>query len=163
MTNARLNGKRHTVDFLFSLSLLGVLAVTALLATLFGADIYENIIKHSESSYETGTSLAYVREKIRQNDTCEGITVTRREGQDVLAINSCVEGHSFLTCIYFQDGSLKELYQLAGESLPLSSGQTILSVSDFKMEQLSDTLFHFTAVDKGGESSELYVTVNSWQ
>lgn len=160
MTNASMTGKRHTVDFLFTLSLLGVLAVTGLLVTVFGAHIYENMINQSENSYETDTSLAYVREKIRQNDTREGIEVTQREGQDVLAIKSSAEGYSFLTYIYFQDGSLKELYQLAGKNLPLSSGQTILSVSDFKMEQLSDTLFHFTAVDGDGKSSTLFVTVN---
>lgn len=161
MTKFNRSGRQHTVDFLFTLSLLGVFAITAVLVTLFGANTYEKIVKQSRCTYETTNSLSYVREKIRQNDTSAGISVIQLEDNDVLEIQSTANGLSFVTYIYFLDGELKELYQPQGDPLPLSSGQSILALHGFSMEQLTDSLFLFTAFDENGHSDEIVVNVNS--
>lgn len=160
MTRSHRRSQQHTVDFLFTLSLLGVFAVTAVLVTLFGANTYERIVESSRCSYETSNSLSYVREKIRQGDTSAGISIIRLENNDVLEIQSTVNDASFVTYIYFSDGELKELYQPLGEPLPLASGQSILTLHGFTMEQLSDSLFRFTAFDENGDSDEIIVNMN---
>lgn len=152
---------RHTVDFLFVLSLLGFFALSALLVMLFGANTYENLVAQSEGLYETGTSLSYIREKIHANGSAQDISIAQREGTDVLVLSDSVGERRVHTWIYFLDGTLYELYQPADDQLPLSSGQEILQLEDFTMEQLSDTLFYFTAVGSNHKGSSLYVTVNT--
>lgn len=161
MTNFNRRGQQHTVDFLFTLSLLGVFAITSVLVTLFGANTYERIVRKSRCTYETSSSLSYVREKMRQNDTSAGISIIRLEGTDVLEIQSTIDELSFVTYIYFLDGELKELYQPQGDPFPLSTGQRILSLHGFSMEQLTDSLFRFTAFDENGQSDEIVVRINS--
>lgn len=157
------SSRQHTVDSLFTLSLLGVFAISALLVTVFGANTYEKIVAKSSYLYESGTSLSYIREKIRQNDTAGGVFITQVEGTDVLCLKSSVADRSYLTYIYFLDGSLRELYQQEGYDLPLSAGQQILSVHDLSMEQLSDSLLHFCVTDESGAESEITLQVNSVQ
>lgn len=156
----RLYHGQHTADFLFILSLLGVFALSALLVMLFGAGIYEKLVQQSQSMYETGTALSYVREKIHSCDSGQGISIVSKDGTDVLVLTDQVNGRMLHTCIYFLDGALLELNEPAGESLPLTAGQEILTLTDFSMQQLSDTLFHFTAVGSDRQSDEIYVTLH---
>ncbi len=153
--------RQHTVDSLFTLSLLGVFAISALLVTVFGANTYEKIVSASRKTYESTTALSYVREKIRQNDAAGCISVERLEDTDVLSLKSSVNGRSYITYVYYQDGMLRELYQQEGYDLPLSAGQGILKVHGLSMEQVSDSLLRFTAIDEDGSESEITVALNS--
>ena len=153
--------RQHTVDSLFTLSLLGVFAISALLVTVFGANTYEKIVSASRKTYESTTALSYVREKIRQNDAAGCISVERLEDTDVLSLKSSVNGRSYITYVYYQDGMLRELYQQEGYDLPLSAGQGILKVHGLSMEQVSDSLLRFTAIDEDGSESEITVAINS--
>ncbi len=155
------SNRQHTVDSLFTLSLLGVFAISALLVTVFGANTYEKIVSLSRRTYETSTTLSYIREKIRQNDTAGGVSITEIEDTDVLTLRSAVNGKSYITCIYYQDGMLRELYRQEEYDIPLSAGQGILEVHGLSMEQLSDTLYRFTAMDEDGEEAQITVAVNS--
>ena len=157
------SGRQHTVDSLFTLSLLGVFAITALLITVFGAGTYEKIVSRSGNLYETGASLSYIREKIRQNDTAGSVCIARIQDTDVLQLKSSVNDRSYVTYLYYQDGALKELYEQEGADLSLSAGQRILTVHDLTMRQLSDSLFFFTATDESGSRSEITLRVNSAQ
>ena len=160
MSNSHTN-RQHTVDSLFTLSLLGVFAISALLITVFGANTYEKIVSDSRKTYECATALSYIREKIRQNDSANCISVATVENTDVLSLKSRVNDKSYTTYVYYQDGALRELYQQEGYDLPLSVGQSILKVHGLSMEQLSDTLFRFTATDEDGSESEITVAINS--
>lgn len=153
--------RQHTVDSLFTLSLLGVFAISALLVTVFGANTYEKIVSASRKTYESTTALSYVREKIRQNDAADCISVERLEDTDVLSLKSSVNGRSYITYVYYQDGMLRELYQQEGYDLPLSAGQGILKLHGLSMEQVSDSLLRFTAIDEDGSKSEITVALNS--
>ena len=153
--------RQHTVDSLFTLSLLGVFAISALLVTVFGANTYEKIVSASRKTNESTTALSYVREKIRQNDAAGCISVERLEDTDVLSLKSSVNGRSYITYVYYQDGMLRELYQQEGYDLPLSAGQGILKVHGLSMEQVSDSLLRFTAIDEDGSESEITVALNS--
>ena len=157
------SSRQHTVDSLFTLSLLGVFAISALLVTVFGANTYEKIVAKSSSIYEAGTSLSYIREKIRQNDTADSVSILQIEDTDVLCLKSNVNDRSYVTYIYWQDGALKELYQQEGYDLPLSAGQQILSVDGLEMKQLSDSLLYVAVTDKSGARSELTLQLNSVQ
>lgn len=155
------SARQHTVDSLFTLSLLGVFAVSALLVTVFGANTYEKIVSLSRRTYESSTALSYLREKIRQNDASDCVSLGEIEDTDVLILKSAVNGQDYLTYVYYQDGMLRELYQQEGYDLPLSAGQGILELHGLSMEQLSDHLYHFTVTDGDGTESEITVAVNS--
>ena len=55
-------------DFLFTLLLFLLFAVSALGLILTGAGVYERTVNSMEDNFEERTALSYVAEKLRQND-----------------------------------------------------------------------------------------------
>ncbi|MBQ7841074.1 MAG: DUF4860 domain-containing protein [Lachnospiraceae bacterium] len=153
--------KKHSADFPFILTLLGVFTISALLVTLFGANIYRHIVSESQTGYEKSASLSYMREKLRQNDRAGAISLIEVDGTDVLSIEADFPDNSFVTWIYFQDGALKELFCKKDNPISLSAGQALLTLSDFSMAQLSDSSFLFCATAKDGSFQELTVTLHT--
>ena len=146
--------------FLFLLSLFGAFCICALSVTLLGARIYQKQAESSQISYELNTPLSYVREKLRQNDRTGCIDLIEVEQTPVLSVKSGADS-DFATWIYYQDGSLWELFFESQNPLPLSAGQRLLSVTDFYMEKKSDSQYFFRAYGADGSSLELTVTLSS--
>ena len=67
------NERRHMVDVLFVLTLFCVFALCSILLIAVGAKVYQNTINSMETHFTSTTSLSYITEKIRQNDTSSGI------------------------------------------------------------------------------------------
>ena len=63
----------HAIDFLFTITLLAFFAISALLAVVIGARVYERITENMSINYDSRTSIAYVTEKIRQHDAAGGV------------------------------------------------------------------------------------------
>ena len=59
---------QHTIDFLFPIALLFVFTASSLLVLLLASNIYQHIVRDSQSSFEQGTTLTYITNKLRQND-----------------------------------------------------------------------------------------------
>lgn len=155
---------KHTIDFLFPISLLFVFSATALIVLLFAANIYQNTVRDSENRFEQETSLSYVTNKIRQYDT-EGlhhIYLDTFDGCDALTIKQDYEDTSYVTYIYKSGDSLKELFLQEGTTASAASGTTIMKVEDFQMEELHPGLFKFTCQSTDGSQDSVIVGVNSY-
>ncbi len=78
---------------------------------------------------------------------------------DALAIQQTVGDGSYTTYIYLYEKELKELFIKDGVQARASAGKTILSISNFSMEELKNGLFSFTCTDENGESASTIVAV----
>lgn len=64
--------KNHVIDLLFPIAVLFVFAISSFLVLVLSAHIYSSQTQKMNTGYTVHTSLAYVAEKIRQNDSDGG-------------------------------------------------------------------------------------------
>lgn len=152
---------KHVIDMVFPIAVFFVFAASALAVLTLSARFYRSQTTEAEYRYTERTSLAYVSEKIRQNDQNGGISIQTVEDQECLAIKSIEDGISYTTYIYVQDGMLKELFIRDDADLHLKDGTEIMEVGDFTMEEIDTNLFRFTSMDKDGKTSVLTASERS--
>ena len=152
---------RHVIDFIFPLAVFFVFAASSFAVLVLSANIYNTQTKESNSNYVARTSLAYVNEKIHQNDEGGGISIQSVDGRDCLALAGNSDGIAYTTYIYEYDGSLKELFIRDGVSASLKSGKDIMELESFQMEEIEEGLFRFVFTDKDGRKSSSLVAERS--
>lgn len=100
-----LTKRSHSLQQLLPLCLVAAFLLTAVLAVLFGASVYRDILDRSDRITES-TALTYITEKVRQSP---GELRLDRIG-DCPAMVLRLEGdRTYDTYIYCYDGSLREL------------------------------------------------------
>ena len=162
--------KRFIVDVLFVLALFGVFTISALMLVTIGAEVYRHTVDDMRHNYETRTSVAYITEKIHQNDTLinnngswEGsVNISTLASEPALVLKQIINGEMYSTYLYLHDGYLKELFMKSGTYLgedTLSAGQEIMELSEFNMEQISDNLLSIKIVSSQGDIHTIYTSV----
>ncbi|MCI8639126.1 MAG: DUF4860 domain-containing protein [Coprococcus sp.] len=155
--------QKHVIDFIFPIAVFFVFAASSLAVLILAANIYRSQTEEAGENYVARTSLSYVNEKIRQNDFDGGISIRTKEGQDCLALSSVNDGVTYTTYIYEYEGMLMELFVRDDVEVTLRDGKNIMEVQDFFMEETSDGLFRFTAVDFKGNETTLIASERSTQ
>ncbi len=153
--------KTYMVDFIFTLSLFGVFAVSALLVLVIGANVYRSTVNTQEANAMKRTAIAYIAEKIRQNDTSGSISAGEVEGCPALILKSEYGKESYSTYIYTYNGSLRELFMKSSAVPALIAGQEIAEISGFSVDSVSDHLYRTSVTDKNGQSLSLYINTKS--
>ena len=149
------------VDFIFTLSLFGVFAISTLLVVVIGANVYRSTVSTQEANAVKRTSLAYVTEKIRQNDESGSISIGEIEGVPALILKSAYGDQHYCTYIYVYQGNLRELFVKSTTAPTLIAGQIITEVTDFSIEQVSDTLYLVSSSDQNQEAMSMYIHTRS--
>ena len=152
--------KRHTADSLFSLLLLLIFSIFTLLLAGTGAMVYKNSAAKLDENYTSRTAVAYVSEKLRQNDRAGAVSFTEVEGCSALALQEDVEGESFVTYIYFYDGALRELFMRASSQPSAALGTAIVKLADFAVTQ-EDAMMRVTAISPDGNENSILLHVDS--
>lgn len=153
--------RKHSIDFLFPIALLFVFAASALTVILLAANTYRAVTENASRHYEAGSSLAYISEKIYQNDSEGCVFLGTFDGEKALILRQVYEGADYYTYIYVHDGNLMELFVKDGVNAPASSGRIIMPDEFLTMEQLKDDLFAFTCTDKKGHKASTVVSIRS--
>ena len=121
---------RHIVDTLFVLTLFAVFSICSMLLIAFGANIYQKTINNYEEHFNISTSVAYINEKIRQNDDSGAIELSSFGSSDAFRITSYYNDVKYYTYIYMDDGYLKELYAKSESKLSPKAGKKLLKLCD---------------------------------
>ena len=153
----------HSMDFLFSIALFFVFAATTLVVLLLSANVYEQIVHRSANSFEQNTALAYLTEKIHQNDheAASSIKLTQFDGCEALAISQTFNNTMYTTYIYEFEGHLKELFIQNGVQANAQAGTTILTLHHLDMKAIDDNLLQFTCYCEDGSSDSIIIGLNS--
>ena len=143
--------QNHMIDFLFPVALFFVFAVSAMTVILLATGIYRSTTEHSSLNYTARTSLAYICEKMHQNDV---------DG-DALILRQTHREDSYQTYIYVYENELKELFVKDGVDVPAKSGKTILAVDDFSMETVREGVYRFACTDTDGNQDSMIIGIRS--
>lgn len=155
--------QKHMIDLIFPISLFFVFAASSLAVLLLAANIYGSSTNRIQANDQNRTSLSYISQKIRQNDTSGTISIKNVEGTDCLVLKAEYDHINYITYIYKYEGDLKELFFKEGIDVSLSSGRTIMKISALSMEQTDDHLFRFTSTNKDGKKDSLIISERSSQ
>lgn len=151
----------HMVDFLFPVALLFVFAVSSLAVILMATEVYRSTTENSSLNYTARTSMAYISEKIHQNDIGGEVSVVDHNGCDALVLQQDLNGTTYKTYIYMYENELKELFARDGLEFPAEMGKTILAVEDFSIHEIKDGVFRFSCTDTDGQEASTIVAIRT--
>ena len=114
---------------------------------LLATGIYKSTTHASSLSNTSATALAYITEKIHQNDRNGCIDLGIWDNCPALVITHDGELTGYATYIYFYEGQLKELFINNQISADATAGSTILRLSDMQLTEVSDNLLQISVTD----------------
>ena len=147
----RRNEKKHVIDFLFPLAVFFVLAASSVAIVVLASGFYSRQVKASSDSYSGRTALAYVTEKVHQNDENGAIADGTFDGENALVIWQHYGEKEYVTYLYAYDGYLRELFIQDGTEAKASDGRKILETKDFGAKEISDGIFHLYCENEDGK------------
>ena len=159
--NKEKSGK-HIIDGVFVICLLLMFLISALTVIAIGANIYKKNVEKTGENYSQRVSYAYVTEKVRQADQKGLVVVEERFGKNALVMQQEIGGVLYDTIIYDYEGYLCELFARndLGTLYP-QSGQKILEINSFDVEEVTDGLLSATITDDAGNEESIFIAVKS--
>ena len=148
--------RSNKMNALFTGLLFLVFVLCALFTVLIGSRVYENITVRSNRNFTGNTALSYIANKVRQGDREGMVEVREIDGVPVLVLGQDLNDTRYETWIYYQDGSVKELFSNPESGLGLKDGLDILECSGLDVS-LSDRLLTIRTLGEGGGSLRLYL------
>lgn len=147
--------RRHPIDNLFTIALLGLFLIFLLMMLLFSAQAYRTAVAGTQVNNNLYTASAYITAKFRQHDSSETISIDTLDGSPALCMTDTVNDTPYVTYIYLKDQHLKELFTAAGNTPSAQMGTDIASLNDFQIEQESGDFYRITLEDSDGNRSSL--------
>ena len=144
--NRKTDKKGNAVSVLFTMLLFLVFVLCALFTVLIGSRVYENINVRSDANYTGNTALSYIANKVRQGDRAGMVNVADVDGIQVLEMKQEIGDSEYVTWIYWDDGSIRELFTDTSSGLGLADG--------LKFSK-DGRLLRIETVGEGGGSLEL--------
>nr|WP_051527049.1 DUF4860 domain-containing protein [[Eubacterium] cellulosolvens] len=162
-SHLQMNPGRFSIVTVFPIILFCFFAFTGISVVMYGARVYETTIHKSTLDYSARTAIAYMTEKIRQNDTCGSVELGNFENCKALVLTprEALDDTSVRTYIYFYEDNLCELTTTDPSSVHPAAGTHILPLKDVSLDFLSDDLLHFKCVDNWGNEAETCIALLS--
>lgn len=149
------HSRRHPIDSLFMIVLLGLFMVFLLMMLLFSAQAYRSAVSGNQTNNNLYTASAYITAKFRQHDNIKDISVETLEDSPALCLKDTINGQSYITYIYLKDQHLKELFTAADNTPVTQMGTDIASLNAFQISQEDNNFYRITLEDQQGCQSYL--------
>lgn len=153
--------KYHMVDLLFTIALFCVFAVSSLSVILIGANVYRSVTSRASDTYSTRTVLSYIAQKFQSMDNGCPAELLNLDGLDTLALYQEYNGELFVTYIYEDGESLRELFTRADAAFDPGAGSTIMKAAGFRIEEVKDGIFYLQVESPGGEQAGVFLRPKS--
>lgn len=150
--------KGQAVNVLFTMLLFLVFVLCALFTVLIGGKVYENISARMEENYTGSTALNYVANKMRQGDMEGAVSVVDINGTSVLQLKQQFGEETYVTQIYYLNGSIRELFTDLQSGLSLEDGLEIMDSEGITFSQSGSRI---TAETAGEGGSRLVLSLRS--
>lgn len=155
------NDKGHSIDTLFAILLFSILTLCALSIIVLGGKVYQNIAKNMDENFTSRTALSYISNKVKQHDKTDSVLVESRQGEEALILKEDIDGTIYETWIYYDNGSIKEIFTEEGTDIPLDTGTVILNAQDIHFKLTGSNLLHTEVISKDGGSMKLLLNLRS--
>ena len=155
------NQKSWMINFISIIVILGIFAISCLILINIGIKVYQKVVLANDHNFELRTSLSYVATKLRQTDTIGYPYIEKKDGVDVLFLGEEIDGNIYETLIYYQDGSLYEIFQEKASEYELDYGQETMDIADFSFDITSRGMILLTAKNSAGDEETLMVSIRT--
>ena len=105
-----------------------VFAVCILLVLMAGTKGYGRLVSRGEETFEKGTVARYLTMRVRQ---AERVELEEFGGCEALAFYERIDGETYVTYVYCDEGFLRELFCDKNATLSANSGEKILPAEEF--------------------------------
>ena len=122
--------QKHSIEVVFTMVTFLMYAMALLMFVSLGATVDRSVTHQMELPQTQTTAGNYLREKVRQNDRTEAVSIGRREGEPSLEIRQNIGEKEYVTYIFAEGGSLKELLVSAKKDAKASDGAVLLSMEE---------------------------------
>ncbi|MBQ8151725.1 MAG: DUF4860 domain-containing protein [Firmicutes bacterium] len=150
-----MNQKKHYVDIIFIIVLVGLFALSSVMLALLGVNVYRTS-STGTNGQNLDTASLYFAQKVRQ---CEDKSLVHVEtlADDIpaLVMDSTKGGKELETWFYVYDDTLKEVTVLKGNNVAPEYGQEIMSMKTVDYEIVSGDLLQVNMVGTDGSSSTI--------
>lgn len=150
----------HSVDTLFGLLLFCLFAVLLLTTLMYGVNAYRGITKSMQSQFDQRTALSYLAAKVRHYDAVNSVSVEPFGGETALCLREKIDGETYCTWIYRQNGTMMELFAAEESELTPESGQEILKTGELNF-RMDDTQLVISCAGEASAPSELRLFLRS--
>lgn len=150
--------KKHHVDILFIIVLIGLFAVSAVGLALLGVNVYKTT---SDSSTDNlNTASLYFAQKVRQCDDKTQVRTANLAGeQPALVIAQNAGGNSVETWLYVYSGSLREVTVPAGSEVDPSFGQDVMALKAADFNLVASNLLQVTITTEEGDTDTINLSL----
>lgn len=152
--------KKEKISGLLVLVLFAVFSVCVLSVLLMGAEVVQRITQRDQASYDRRTAAQFIATKVRQADAADMIFVgdffqenAQTQG-DTLFLTSVLEGETYCTRIYCQDGYIRELFSEAGGGFLPEDGEKIMKLGDLHF-LLEDSMLYADLTYEDGQTQRI--------
>lgn len=150
--------QQHSIDILFLLVIFLLFAFSGAVLLVLATHFYQSTVARSEENSSARVASAYVREVLHQNDLAEGSTISEFDGTSCLRIP---QEEDYVLYLYYYDGELKELYTKEDAVVSAQSGQKILELQSFSIEEIMPGVFEMECEDSLGNYERVIISQKS--
>lgn len=164
MSKRRPQGQTHMISEFFTFVLFAMFLLLSLLIVVIGADGYRKVVDTGESVGAVRTSMGYVAGKVRSNTGAENVELRQYGDLQTLVLTDVIDGITYETVIYFQDGALYETQINADEmSFDPEYGTRLTEIQSFAMSMPEDGMLRLDAQAADGRAQTLHLVLPKTQ
>ena len=124
--------KKHSVNMMFTVLLLGIFALTAIFVAVMGARVYANSADKMHANFDTRTSLVYLSEKIRTSQSDNFSVKSLDDGTTALVLQEVVGETIYESWIFVTNDRLCEITVTQGDKVLPGIAQQIMDLKSFE-------------------------------
>ena len=141
------------IDTIFILIIFCVFAISVLMALMFSAGVYKNVIEMTNDGFTDNSILSYIWTKVKNSDEAGRIYVGEFEGLPTLYFEEEFGGIKYRTAVYQYDGWVCELFCEADLDFHPDNGAQIIKLDNLTFSELEEGLIK---VSSGGRNLLLF-------
>ena len=136
-------GGSHAISGIFIFLLVGLFAISAILLTVMGIQVYRGVADAGAQSVRSQTLVSYLCNKLHAYDRAGGVVVGEHGGLPTLALREQVEGDVYTTLIYAYEGTVREQLLGEGDAFDPEQGEPIAEARELRFERSDGLLTLF--------------------
>ena len=148
--------KKHYVNILFTIMLLGIFTLSAVFVAVLGAKVYANSADKMHANFDTRTSIVYLSEKIR---TCPGdnYSINEIDGKTALVLSEEIGGKVYESWVFVSGDKLCEAMVSKGDKVLPGAAQHIMPLRSLNAV-LKNGGIEITVVTVAGDASTTFIS-----
>lgn len=153
-----LQRRDHKIETGFIVLLFALFFTAVVAALLLAISFYRKIVILGNENDKMRGTTAYIREIIHQNDSYDGISISKYYGLPCIRI---VQEEGYLMYLYVEGGQLRQLYLKESAQVDVKDGQGILDLNAIKFKEISPDLLKIECTDALGQQTETFIARKS--